>query len=98
MKEQYLAQVQDGFCSTDQWYNAKKWSDTSNMFNGACYCETLDEAKECIEKCVRRGQKLATEKHVMGTPPFSIESDPDERHLIVNTRIRKRMVTEWEEV
>ena len=93
MKEQYLAQVQNGY-SKGEWWNAKTMLTTE----GGRYCKTLEEAQSWIDKAVSKGIELATKKHVMGTPPFSIESEPDEKNLITNTRIRKRKVTEWEEV
>ena len=93
-KEQYFAQVQNGFCEEGTWLNAK----TMITLDKGRYCKTKEEAQEWIDKAIKNGQRLATKKHVLGTPPFSIESDPDEKHLITATRIRKRMVTEWEEV
>ena len=93
MREQYLAQYQNGFCKDDQWYNAKKVDD---LFNSR-YCKSLEEAQGWIDKAIKKGQRLATQKHVMGTPPFSIESEPDEMCLVTRTRILKRQVTEWEE-
>ena len=93
MREQYLAQYQDGFCKDDEWWNAK----AMQTLNGR-YCKSLQEAQEWIDKAVKNGQRLATHKHILGNPPFSIESEPNEQHLVKATRILKRMVTEWEEV
>ena len=92
MKEQYLAEVRNGFCKENEWWNAKVMHSTEGR-----YCKTKEEAEKWIQKAVEQGQRLSTEKHVLGTPPFSIESGPDEKNLIVDTRIRKRMVSQWEE-
>lgn len=94
MKEQYLAQFQNGFCEKNVWLNAK----TYLSYNESRFCKTKKEAEEWLNKVIKESQKLATKKHTLGKPPFSIESEPDEKHLVVNTRIRKRIVSEWEEV
>lgn len=101
MKEQYLAQIQNGYCKENEWWNAKMMMLTDeDMKNGNTgrYCKTLEEAKQWIDKAVRKGQRLATHKNVIGTPPLSIESAPNEKNLVINTRIKKRLVTEWEDV
>ena len=94
MKEQYLAQFQNGFCGKDNWLNAKLYL----KYDENKFCKTKEEAQEWLDKVIKDGQKLATEKHVMGNPPFSIESQPDEKNLVTNTRIKRRYVSEWEEV
>lgn len=92
MKEQYLAEIQNGYCKEGEWWNAKYMLSMEGR-----YCKTKEEAQEWINKAIENGQRLATKKHVMGTPPFSIEFQPNEKDLVKATRIRKRMVTEWEE-
>ena len=89
MKTQYLAQVQNGYCKKDEWWNAKMMCSTKGR-----YCESLDEAQMWINKAIEQ----STKKHVIGTPPFSIESMPTDKDIIINTRIRKRQVTNWEEI
>ena len=93
MKEQFIAQIQNGYCAEGEWWNAKLMYSTEGR-----YCKTKEEAQQWIDKAVKKGQELAMNKHVIGKPPFSIESGPDEKNLVTNTRIRKRMVTQWEEV
>ena len=95
MKEQFLAQYQNGFSENENcWYNAI-WEQSGYKKR---YATTASEAKLALEKAMKKGQELATKKHVLGTPPFSIESEPDEKHLVTRVRIRRRQVTEWEEV
>ena len=47
---------------------------------------------------IQKAIDKSTKAHIMGTPPFSIESRPSDKDKILETRIRVRQVTEWEEV
>lgn len=101
VKEQYLAEVQNGYCKEGEWWNAKMMTLTDEeMKSGVSsrYCKTKEEAQQYIDRAVRRGQKSAMYGSHLGTPPFSLYSEPNEKDLIINTRIRKRQVSEWEEV
>lgn len=92
MKEQYLAEIQNGY-SEGKWWNAKTMLSTEGR-----YCKTLKEAKSWIDKAVERGIRTAEKGHTLGKPPFSIFTEGSEKDLVTATRIRKRKVTEWEEV
>ena len=89
MKKQYLAQIRNGWCKENEWWNAKTMFTTDGR-----YCKTKEEAEMWIQKAIDK----STKTHIMGTPPFSIESRPSEKDKILETRIRVREVTEWEEV
>ena len=88
MRRQYLAQIQNGWCEKDEWWNAKTMFTTNGR-----YCKTKEEAQGWIDKAIEK----STKKSVMGTPPFSLEIEPKEKDKITATRIRVREVTEWEE-
>lgn len=101
VKEQYLAEVQDGYCEEGKWCNAKMMTLTDEeMKSGVSprYCKSKEEAQQYIDRAIRKGQKRAMYGSHLGTPPFSLYSEPNEKDLITNTRIRKRQVSEWEEV
>ena len=87
-KKQYLAQIQNGWCEEGDWWNAKM------MFSTGRYCKTKEEAQQWIDKAIEK----STQRSIIGTPPFSLESDPCEKDRITATRIRVREVTDWEEV
>ena len=89
MKEQYLALIQNGYCKEGEWWNAKLMFAAEGR-----YCKTKEEAQSWINKAIEK----STKKHIIGTPPFSIESNPTEKDKIIATRIKVRKVTEWEEV
>ena len=94
MREQYLAQIQNGYCKEGEWWNAKTMLTTE----GGRYCKTKEEAQQWIDKAIKKGQYNSTHKTHIGTPPFSIESEPNEKDLVVATRIRVRQVSEWEDI
>ena len=94
MRDQYLAQVRNGYCKEGEWWNAK----TMQSFENGRYCKTLEEAQMWIDKAVQKGIKTSQHGSTIGNPPFSIYNEPSEKDLIIETRIKKRQVTEWEEV
>lgn len=94
MREQYLAQIQNGYCKEGEWRNAKKMLTTE----GGIYCKTKEEAQQWIDKAVKKGQRSAMNGTHIGTPPFSLYSEPNEKDLVVATRIRVRQVSEWEDI
>ena len=97
MRKQYLAEIQNGYCKENDWWNvAVMLSEPPEEYHR--YYKTLEDAQAGIKKAVEKGQELATKKHVMGTPPFSIESAPSEKNLVTATRIRVREVSEWETI
>ena len=93
MKEQFLAQIQNGYCKEGEWWNAKAMLSTEGR-----YCKTKEEAQQWIDKAVKKGQQSAIKGTTIGTPPFSIYNKPDEKDLVIATRIRVRQVSEWEDV
>lgn len=93
MKEQYLAEIQNGY-SDGKWWNAK----TMQTTEGGRFCKTREEAKSWIDKAVQRGIQTAEKGHTLGTPPFSIYTKGSEKDLVTASRILRREVTEWEEV
>lgn len=93
MKKQYLAEIRNGYCKEGEWWNAKTMMSTEGR-----YCKTKEEAQQWIDKAVKKGQHNAMYGSHLGTPPFSLYSEPNEKDLVVETRIRVRQVSEWKEV
>ena len=99
MKEQYLAQYQikwDAEKKEDRWLNAV-W-----LLSGCekRYADTLEEAQEYLNKAIQNGERNATKCRTqeIGRSGIGISLDPNEGLRVVKTRIRKRQVTEWEEI
>ena len=96
MKEQYLVQYQNKFMEKEgRWYNAV-W------LHSGCkkrYADTIEEAKMYLQKAIDDGIRKATKtqcQHIANG--IGISTEPDEDMLVTKTMIRKRYVTEWEEV
>lgn len=99
MKEQYLAEIRNGYCKEGEWWNAKMMMLTDKDIKdgkGGRYCKAKEEAQQWIDKAVKKGQQIAMNGHHLGTPPFSIYSEPSEKDLVIETRIRVRQVSQWE--
>lgn len=99
MKEQYLVQYQtkwDVEKGEDRWWNAVWLQSGCNKR----YASTLKEAQEYLNKAIQNGEKNATKwtTQEIGHSGLGISFEPNEGMRVVNTRIRKRQVTEWEEV
>ena len=97
MKEQYLVQYQNKFLERKgMWMNAVLMHSKENKR----YASSLKEAQEYLDKAIKHGQRLATKGSTqeIGHTGLGISVEPNEEMLVTNTRIRKRQVTEWEEV
>ena len=97
MKEEYLAQFQcEAEVRNNRWLNAVWLGSGCNKR----YADTLEEAQMYLDKMVQRG--IQHSKHgdtqEIGNTGLGISVEPSNILLVVNTRIRKRQVTEWEEV
>ena len=97
MKEQYLAQVQfqwqteDG---KDEWWNARFVEGT--MKQGR-YFDNLESAQRCIRNVIKSNKQMSVVQH-SGLISVELTDRDIKRTSIVNTRIRKRLVSEWEEI
>ena len=97
MKEQYLAQFQ---CEIDakenRWLNAV-WMGSNGEKR---FADTLEEAQLYLDKMIQRGINHSKygDTQEIGNSGLGISVEPSNILLVVNTRIRKRKVTEWEEV
>lgn len=97
MKEQYLVQFQD------KWNEEKnRWANAVLMLTGGDkrYASTLEEAQSYLDRVIKERQKMATKGYTqeIGKSGLGVTFEGNEGMLVVNTRIRKRQVTEWEEV
>ena len=93
-KYQYLAQFKDGYAAKNgRWLNAKMC-----MGGDSNYCESEEEAGRWLKKAIELGLKYSKKGSTIAVNGIGISTDPSNMHLVVGTRIRKRKVTEWEEV
>ena len=96
MKEQYLVMYQNKFMEKEErWINAV-W------LHSGCkkrYAETIEEAEMYLQMAIDDGVRKATKiqyQHVANG--IGITTEQNEDMLVTNTKIRKRYVTEWEDV
>lgn len=97
MKEQYLVQYQTKWSEErDTWMNAV-WMQSGCEKR---YANTLEEAQRYLDKAIARGERDATRGSTqeIGHSGLGISFEPNEGLRVTKTRIRKRKVTEWEDV
>lgn len=91
MKEQYLAQMRIKNLWNEEWLNA------SSMEGGKRYLATKEEAEEAIKKI--KAKYDGTEKtEVVKVGVMGVSSKIGADKKVIETRIRRRYVSEWEEV
>ena len=95
-RKQYLPQVKH------KKYDAGKWKNVMgyDVNGGKRYADTLEEAQQAIERARKLWEDASKkgQRHVVGSIGISVEPPRDDRFYIVESRIRVREVTEWEDV
>ena len=95
MKEQYLVKAQCKFDEgTDNWFNVVYL--LSNCEKR--YASSLEEAKMWLDKAIQRGIDNQKHGHTNVVNGIGISTEPSNGLIIVKSQIKKRQVTEWEEV
>lgn len=97
MKEQYLPQVMYKKYRKGEWTPVMNYDVNGNKR----YADTLEEAKQAIENTRKMWEDNKNGKHrtrKCGAVTIDVEPIKDDTFEIIASRIRVRLVTEWEEV
>lgn len=95
MKEQFQALCQFKYDEgTDKWCNVVYLlSNCEKRF-----ADTLEEAQMWIDKAIQRGIDRSKHSQTQSIKGIGITTEANDGLLVVKTKIKKRKVTEWEEV
>lgn len=94
MKAQYIAEIQHNIYRQGQWTVATDW-------NGKRFFDTEEEAKNAIQRAKAYFNNLdRSSTHTCGSMGVTVKGDSEAANhtRVVKSRIRVRLVSEWETV